>query len=160
MKIFKNKFIILSIMTIMLLLTVGCRGTQYQRSLYDDDKKIASEGDSYMYGLRSGVTANNRTNIKFGSFTGMETIYFIEANNNSKIKIEFSSSVKKGNFKVVLVDPSNNITKILEGTQKGSIEIDVIKGRNRIKLVGRDAGGEVRLSLYPADDVEITSKSE
>ncbi|MBZ4663606.1 MAG: hypothetical protein JG776_1321 [Caloramator sp.] len=156
----KNKYIILLISILILLFTAGCKGTAYQRSLYDDDKKIVSDGDSYTYGLRSGMTVNNKTTIKFGRFTGMETIYYVEAKKNSKIKIDFNAKIKTGHFKVVFIDANNNITKILEGTLEGSVDLDVLKGTGRIKFVGRDAAGEISLKIYPADDVEIIKKSE
>lgn len=156
----KNNYIILLISILILLFTAGCKGTAYQRRLYDDDKKIVSDGDSYTYGLRSGMTDNNKTTIKFGRFTGMETIYYVEAKNNSKIKIDFNTKIKNGNFKVVFIDTNNNITKILEGTLQGSVDLDVLKGTGRIKFVGRDAAGEISLKIYPADDVEIIKKKD
>lgn len=159
MKYIKSYFITLFIL-ILLIFTVGCRGTEHQKSIYYDDKKVASEGDSYTFLVRNGAVQDNKTSIKFSSFTGMETIYIIEAASNSKLKIDFNSKVLKGKFKVVFIDTNNKITKILEGTQEGSMELDLLKGRSRIKLVGKDTSGEVRIVLYPSNNIDIIEKNQ
>ncbi|EOR25877.1 hypothetical protein A500_09485 [Clostridium sartagoforme AAU1] len=68
------------------------------------------------------------------------------------ISINFSSDIELGTFKVVLIDPNNNITNILEQSQEGTEVYKVKKGNNRIKIVAKEAKGKLKLDITPEKD--------
>lgn len=53
----------------------------------------------------------------------MDTIWQVISNNDTEINIKYSSNIESGKFKVVLIDPYNNVINILEQTELGKIHI-------------------------------------
>ncbi|WP_157453633.1 hypothetical protein [Clostridium sartagoforme] len=82
----------------------------------------------------------------------MDTIWSIISENDAMISINFSSDIELGTFKVVLIDPNNNITNILEQSQEGTEVYKVKKGNNRIKIVAKEAKGKLKLDITPEKD--------
>lgn len=136
-------FLILIIITI-----TGCNSvTNYQNSVFDDEDKIVEDKDSYTYKKRIGKTVENEIDLKFSSFTGIETINRIKVNEEKEIIFTFQSTIDDGDFKVVLITPEDEIINILEGTSEGTESITLKKGISKIKLVGKKAKGEVKINI-------------
>jgi len=66
--------------------------TNYQKSIFDDENKIADEGDSYTYSTRQGKSAGNEANIKFASFSGMDTIFEITSTGENDVVFKESDN--------------------------------------------------------------------
>lgn len=84
---------------------------------------------------------------KYSSFYGSYTIWIIETKEVSSIKIDYYSKLKKGKFKVVLVTPEKDVESIFEQNQYGNTTLPLKKGRNRIKMVGKDAAGSIKMKI-------------
>lgn len=67
----------------------------------------------------------------------METLFELDIESDTTIKIEYDSKVSSRKFKIVIIKSNDKIIKVIEGTQKGSVDVEVLKGRNRIKIVGK-----------------------
>ena len=151
-----SKLILLPLLFIFVGAFLGCsKISSYQKSIYDDNSKIAKAGDSYSFKNRVGNTMNNKATINFTTFYGMQTLWNIQSEGNGRITIQYYSNTKKGKFKVVYIDPNNEIENILQQSGEGTIKIDTKKGKSRIKLVGDNGGGTVKLNLEAQGDVRI-----
>jgi hypothetical protein len=153
-KAFRKVVISLLLISLMLYLT-GCSVSDYQKSIYDDDSKIASQADSYNFRSRSGNTSNEKTEVKFGAFYGADTLWTINANKDSVLTVEYDVKLEKGDFKVVLIDPDNKIIAIVSGQKAGEQEVKVKSGNSRIKIVGKNAKGQVKINITGNKDLKI-----
>jgi len=124
--------------------------------IYDDNEWIAGEGDSYTYLFRVATKINNKSQMKF-NMSGMETLWEIEASKDNFIDIEYSSKISRGNFKVVLISPDNNLQTVFEGTGEGTIRAEILEGVNRIKVVGKNAKGSINIILISNESNRISS---
>lgn len=151
-----NKWLSLLIITIIsLVLISGCsRVNAYQKGIYGDFKKIVKQWDSYTYKKRVGSISNNEGNISFSKFSGMETLWNIRAGEESSITINYDFEIDKGDFKLVLINPKSGI-EILKGSSNGEYEIELMEGKSRIKIVGREAKGKISIVLTSKGDVNI-----
>lgn len=71
-----NKFILWMLVILVVINIAACNSVvKYQNSIFHDESKIVREGDSYTYGSKVGNSRGNEYDIKFTSFSGMETIY-------------------------------------------------------------------------------------
>jgi len=134
-----------AIVTILILFVLGgCMTIPNSRFIYDNDEQIAAEGDTYTYEDRLGTVETHKINLEFRGFYGTETVfsYTVPEDIVVNVDINVSKTVDKGRFKVVLIDPENNITELDE-----SQNIDMIEGEYRIKLVGEHAFGTVDINV-------------
>lgn len=122
----------------------GCMSIPDSRINYDKDELIVLEGDSYTYEDRIGTVEAQRIDLEFRGFYGTETVfsYTVPEDMIVDMKIELSQTVDKGRFKVVLIDPDNNIT-VLSNEELVSMN----SGKYRIKLVGEHAFGVVDIDI-------------
>lgn len=139
-------FLIILVLTAIVM--TGCTsGSRYQKSVFNDDDKIINGEDSYTYKKRIGNMVKDRIDMKFGTFTGIDTVNKIKAEKDDDIVIKFESKIDKGDFKVVLITPDDKIINILEGTSEGTKTIPIKKGLNRIRVVGKEAKGKVKIEI-------------
>lgn len=144
----KYKFILFLLLSVTVLNLTGCKNiTDYQKSVYNDNSKIVKEADSYNYLKRVGNAKGNNASITFDRFYGMDTIWTIDADEDGAIKIDYDADIKNGSFKTVIITPNNVVNLIFENSQSGSKEISVKKGKNRIKIIGSDARGEIDFTI-------------
>lgn len=135
-------------------LTKGLFQSSSKSSIYDDNSKIVSEGDSYSYQSKVGTNVNNKTNLKF-RFTGMDTIWELDSKKDATLQIDFKSQISNGKFKMVLISPNNKIVNILEQSITGNKKLSISSGKSRIKIVGSNAYGNLQLYISSKDDVKI-----
>lgn len=129
-----------------------------QENIYDDKDKIVSSIDSYTYINRVGSSKNRETELSF-KLTGVETLWTIKSDINTNIDIDYSSNIDSGDLKLVMVSPEDNIIKIFEGSDNGTISVPIIKGKNRIRIVGRDAKGSITIEILADENLKIHSKN-
>lgn len=153
--------IIIAVMVSILVMTMltGCNPSEYQKSIYGQNSFIAKQGDSYTYKNNIGKTTKDELDRTFERFYGMETIWTIDANEEDTLNVEFDSKVENGEFKIVFIDAENKVSKIFEGSNKGTAEIRIQKGKSRIKVVGKDAKGEIKLRIKPVGNLAINKNN-
>lgn len=150
------KLIMVSLVVLIAMAIAGCSSaTSYQKSVFDDESKIIKEGDSYSYGNRIGETKENKADIKFSSFSGMDTIYKITADEENDAIFDFEAIVDKGDFKVVLITPDDEIIDIVNGTGEGNQTVQLKVGTSRIKLVGKNAKGMIKVNIDTSCNVTV-----
>ncbi len=122
-------YILLLIVVIVIIcfLSIKLEGpSNFQKRIYNDNKLIAQEGDSY---YSSGLLKrSNKIEVK--DFTGSYTIWQYNSDNNFKLEFSFDNDVKNGKLKAVLIK-DNEFYKNLD-----SNNYDLEPGEYRIKLVG------------------------
>lgn len=154
-----------TLILILLLLTgaylVGSGGIRKcQSSAYNHDARIARGYDSYTFKERNTTRMCNKTVYRFGGFCGTETIRVITANEDGNVVIHFDSIIKNGSFKAVLIDSNMRVSNIFEGSQRGSIKLNIKTGKNRIKFVGAEAEGEVDICILPDKNIRCSKICE
>lgn len=136
--------------------TVGCSPVvTYQNSIFDDESKIAKVEDSFTYLERQGEVLWKEAKINFTSFSGTDTIFKIKTDREKDIVFNVESTIKSGDFKLVLITSDNKVINIVSGTEEGSKTISLNKGTSRIKLVGKKAKGEIKINIDADEAVEI-----
>lgn len=103
---------------------------------YYDNEFIVKDQDSYSYRTRRG----ENTDFSFKDFNGTETI--VRMNQVSMIEIEMDSEINQGEFKIVMITPSNEIIELHEGINYFNLSET---GEYRVKIVGNQATGKMKL---------------
>ncbi|KOA18849.1 hypothetical protein CLHOM_27880 [Clostridium homopropionicum DSM 5847] len=143
----KSKFLLYSWLFLIIVIGSGCGVSQDKKNIYSNNDIIAQEADSFSFGTRSDTgNSKDEVNIKYSGFYGADTIWIIEAEENQEIILKYNSNVKSGDFKLVLINPKKEIENILVGTQQGDKTIKLTKGKYVIKIVGRNAKGEINIT--------------
>ncbi|MBU1142425.1 MAG: hypothetical protein KKH92_02135 [Firmicutes bacterium] len=131
---------IFAIWMLSLLILSGCVYVADSKKIYDDNEKIVTEGDTYTFIDRIGDVLEDEASLEVKGFYGTETIYTFE--NIEEITITITQDVNKGRFKVVLINPQNEIT-VLNGTST----ITMSDGKYRIKIVGENAFATIDITI-------------
>lgn len=130
-----------------------------QQNIYNDDLKVIAQGDSYSFSYRDGIMQGNTADLQF-KFNGSNTLWDIETNNEAVINIDYSSNIYNGKFKVVLITPEDEIINVLEQSDSGEKEIELKNGKSRIKIIGLDAEGSLKLNIEENEQIILTGKEE
>ena len=130
-----------------------------QKYIYNDDLKIMDQGDSYSFSYKEGICEGNTVDLKF-KFTGSNTLWDIETNNEAVINIDYSANISDGKFKVILITPENEIINVLEQSDSGKKEIKLKNGTSRIKMVALDAKGSLILNIEDNEQIILKGKEE
>ena len=135
------------ILFIFLLLT-GC-SSNYMSSLYNNEKEIASDNNSYNL-INPEQTIDSQTFSGNAEFEGMDTIWTYEAADDMDIDMTYLLKLESGKVKLVLISPDDTTTTLIETTEKSHLKdyatstLHIKKGNNRIKLV---AGENTKLDF-------------
>lgn len=120
--------------------------TSTASKIYDDNTLICKKDmigtASYFYYQRNNInpsSGKNTLTAKRMELKGSSTILIIIANQDTTIQMDASAHLDSGSFKIVSIDPSNKVSTLVEGTQSTSQTISLKKGRNRIKMIGKNA---------------------
>ncbi|MBP3040535.1 hypothetical protein J9303_13675 [Bacillaceae bacterium Marseille-Q3522] len=129
--------------------------------MYDDNNKIAGEGDSFSYNSRTEPEneSNLKIDVSYRGFYGTGTIWNLDAKEAGDITFTYDSTVNNGDFKAVLINPEKEIENIFEGSQQGDKTIKLTVGKYRLKIVCRDANGEIKISIDNPKNVAISKDS-
>lgn len=126
-------------------------------NLYDNDKKLAADFNTYNL-------VNARYNIEeqriygtFDTFEGMINLWEYEVSEEQELTVDYTLHVTEGKVKLVLITPDDTVTTLVERTAEseseeaeGTCTITVKAGNNRIKIVG-DKGSSVEFDLSIAE---------
>ena len=142
----KIKIIIL----LVALLLIGC-GQQTQHKVYDDDKQIEGEGNSFSLRNYKQNKNGDRLYVNVGFMDGMDTIWEYDVNSESTVDIGYDLNLTSGKVKLVLITPDGDLCTIAEATKtdafSDSLSINVDNGKYRIKLVAENAKFELNFSV-------------
>lgn len=133
----------------------GFNHATYQKTVFSDISKIVSEADSFSFVKREGVTTDTHIAISYVTFSGMETIWKIEAQDEGILALEFTSIVNRGEFKVVLISPENEVVNILQQNEAGFKSVPLKIGFSRLKIVGLESSGELTLTISGGEKIKI-----
>ena len=130
-------------------------------SSYNDRNSILSNEDSYTY-QKCVDTGSTDTSLKrgFQGFNGKDTIWMLNAAEDTSISIDLSADLSSGKFKVLLVSEDNKITTLLEGDDTQSTSVDLKKGTARIILVEDGTSGSCEITLSDISNVSVDSPSD
>jgi outer membrane lipoprotein-sorting protein len=122
----------------------GCVDISDKNEIYSDNIRIAQSNDSYMTTGWSGRPSGNEYSVS-ATFTGMDTIWRYDAENDIDVELAYLLSVSQGGkAKLVLITPDDEVIILSENTdntQNAEMEYQTVslkKGNNRIKIVGYD----------------------
>ena len=142
---------------LFLLVLSGCAAGQDKQKIFDDNAAIIQDGDSYTFVNRTGSTlSDEEVELTYTGFSGVQTIWTMEVSATSAVDFEFNSTVNSGDFKVVLVTPDKAVVTLLTGTQQGDATQALTQGKYAVKLIGRNADGQFKLSLKPGLNISLT----
>jgi len=143
----KTFLLAISIALLIGLLT-ACAPDSGKAGIFEDDARIAEAGDTFSYAIRTApTTGENQLDLTYTKFSGMETIWTLTAASESLAAFEYSSKVKSGDFKVVLIDPEGRVSVLVNGSMDGSQSFRLSPGESRVKVVGRKADGQIKVTL-------------
>ncbi len=151
----KNKTFLGICLILLLCSFSGCTLDTGKADVYDNNEKIAKDGDSYSYVGRNESGSKNEITVKYGKFSGADTIWNIESEGQSEITIKYDSKVESGDFTGVLISPEKQVEDILVGTKTGERTIKLIEGKYRFKFVGNKAKGKIEISIKTEEDEQV-----
>ncbi|SDB12843.1 hypothetical protein SAMN02910298_00665 [Pseudobutyrivibrio sp. YE44] len=136
-----KRFCLLKLFLISTLLVACSRNPM--AAIYDNDSKIASQGNSYNYYQTVDQNINDSDfTASVHGMDGMDTVWTYNADTDSDAQITYDISLKSGNVKLVLISPDDTLETIFEITNKENINgaktLSLPKGKNSIKLVSKD----------------------
>ena len=129
---------------------VGCNGGM--QSLYSDDEmskvyedkeELLDEGDTISIN-KDETIIDDLEYTRFLEIEGVQTIWNCDVREGVEVKLEYELDVKNGWAKIIFVDSNGKITKIAEtngitkDSKKGDSLLKLTKGKNRIRVVGKD----------------------
>ena len=160
-----KRVIIIFIVLIMVFSLVSCNDNKDYKRLYNDNKGIAADGDTYSFFNRVGVTEDKTLELKYSKFYGSETIWIIDVEEQGDIKIDFDSSIDNGMFKAVMITPLDEVVNIFEHKKEekdkqDSSTISGKTGRYRLKIIGDNANGELKMQIVLSDKMKILKSSK
>ena len=83
------------IVLLVALLLIGC-GQQTQHNVYDDDKQIEGEGNSFSLRNYNQNKNGDRLYVNVGFMDGMDTIWEYDANSESTVDIGYDLKLTSG----------------------------------------------------------------
>lgn len=148
-----KKSVVLLLIAFCLLFS-GC-GNAFAKDEYGDDQKIAAS-DHYAAKKLKTTQTNAGCSLDASKLDGWITVWTYSADGDMAVNAAVSIGLKKGTAKVVHIDGSGKVTKLMEFesspgagvTGKGSADrlIRLSKGENTIKIAGYDCE-EVEMSV-------------
>jgi hypothetical protein len=142
--------------TLALTSVLGC-GQATKSSIYDDPDKIASESNSFSYyeDVDQDIEDTSCT-VSVHGMDGMDTIWTIDAADDTEVSIDFELGLQSGEVKLVLISPDGELDNLIECREEnyviGDKNITLKPGKNRIKIVSKDkAEFDLNLSIDDGD---------
>lgn len=151
-----KKIVILFLSFIMIFSTIGCENLDKDKALDKYDKVINKLGDESLtkdnkligdreFGEDSYVGTYS---AQYDNFTGNEVIFGGTGLNrdNKEFTLKYKGAVEEGNFKLVLINGSNEET-ITKETEEGTYIYDFEQSDLYIKIVGDGFKGNLELEI-------------
>lgn len=136
-------------------------GTNTIAAIYDNDSRIASQGNSFSYYADVKQTIDdNQYKSSVHGMDGMDTVWTLDAEDDTEVEIDFNIQHQSGEMKLVLISPDGETENIIECTEETSVEgspvYELKKGENRIKVVSKDkAEFDLNLSINQGSFEEL-----
>lgn len=155
----KRKYFIISILCTIMIFT-GCSGvSSKQKNIYTNNEQIAEEADTHTYFTRTGSRDSaekiNQIELEFSKFYGTDTLWNIKSSGQHGLEISYNSQITNGKFKAVLITEKEEVLILFEGTDKENIVMDIKPGRYRLKIVGQDAKGKIKITIEENANIEL-----
>ena len=153
-----RKLLACGLFLLFVITMTGCAAGEDKLNLFDDDTRIAQEGDSYTFVNRVGLDGSysaNQVNFKYGGFSGIQTIWMLDVNEDTAVTIDVNSRVESGEFKAVLVTPTKRVKTVISGDQQVLKSLSLIPGKYAFKVAGHNANGQVKISIQPGQAVTV-----
>lgn len=153
-----KKILSILLFAIVTLMICGCGYDMYE--IYSTDADIAQENDTFdLNDSSQNIDGNNY----FGEYKldGYGLIWNYISDEEKDIKAKYYLNVKNGKAKIVFIDDNDNVTTLVENTNESeyignaSLNINIKKGLNRIKVVGYKAEMDVSLSIDEGEFMTI-----
>ena len=146
-----KKYLIISLLCVLIPLA-GCSGaSSKQKNIYTNDEQIAAQGDTYSYlnriGGKDSIEKTNLINLEFNRFYGTDTLWNIVSKGKHELELNYNCEISRGRFKAVLITPTKEVLVLFEGTDVGTKIINLDEGKHRLKIVGQDAKGKIRIDI-------------
>ena len=95
--------------TIAIMLLFSSCSFNSMLSIYNNDKKIASETNTFNLGEIEQEIDNKKIEAKIDDIEGMETIWSFTSDEDMDIELSGEMSIKSGKAKLVLILPDNTL---------------------------------------------------
>lgn len=135
----KKTLTIMFSMLVFLVLLTACT-IQQNQNIYDNQNKILMLDDYKTYEALEGGVEENNAYISFKAYDGIDTLFVFSG--SQTVTITVYEYVTDGRFKIVLIDPYNNIRELRETTR-----VETVEGQYKIKVVGDHASGTVSINV-------------
>ena len=159
----KNRLpVVLPICLLLVVMAVsGCsKISAYQKSIYDDDTKIAAKADSYSFVKRTGKFYDDTLSIRFSSFTGKQTLWEMNAKEDGEVSLDYRVTLTSGKFKICFITAEKEVITLTEATRSGTKSLSALKGKSYLSIVGNGADGSLEMKLTPQDGVTLKEMTD
>ena len=149
---------LVALLFVAVFLFTGCYNSnppQKMLDMFTDDSLVAEEEDSFCNGPANWNRSNSFSH-KTTDFTGADTVWFGTFSPNEIITIEYSATVSKGDFKIVLVNSSDGVIETLwhsddpVSEKQNFMHVVQQEGWYRIKIVGVHTNSKFDISVDTA----------
>jgi hypothetical protein len=137
-KMTRNLKIVIALVAIASILTACTLNKNIED--YNNYNKIVQTTTDITYETYDGGVEDNNAMLRFKGFEGIDTLFVFSG--EETVTITVYENVVEGKFKVVLVDPYNQVIELHQTTTLSCVE-----GQYRLKLVGEDATGTISVSV-------------
>ena len=126
----------LGICMLCIFFMCGCGNSK--SNIYNDDKKIAADSDTFSISNSEGEVINNEYKEQL-TLDGDYTIWQCDCDSDRQTEVAYSLKASNGSAKLVLITPDNKVNTIVQVTDKKNksemtkVKLDLGRGKNRIK---------------------------
>lgn len=144
----RKKYIVA--LMVLFILLVGCS----KNSIYEDNEEILSIQNNFNLDVKNQSIENQHLKGLIEKTEGIDTIWVYESNEDKVLDITYLLDVESGKVKLVLIDPDDSITNIIETSDKSEVTgyatstLQIKKGINRIKIVvGKNTSAKFDITI-------------
>lgn len=162
MRFFKI-FILVAILALAGIFLLNYQTDNMQKGVYDKDSVINQESDTQSYrhyDQNDKALPNYGLDLKFGTFDGCDTFYRLNVSEAGTVTIKYDARVEQGRFKIVVAAPGRKLTKLAEGSGAGSKSIKLAPGDYRVKIVGDNATGSIKMSVLSDKGIQTVLEGD
>lgn len=155
-----KKLVLVIIIGSMVCLS-GCGEGQLNNEkakLYNDNEAIVESYDSFNYLFRNSEGKNSEFKMNFKTFSGTDTIMEINSDGKEELTLTYNTKVNRGKLKLVFINPNNEFEIIIEGEGNGDYTTTLESGKYRVKAVGKDAKGSLKIKADTDANVRVNGE--
>ena len=120
-----SKFKYLLIFPLALAVLIVVLISYFNDNIYNNKSKITSLSDKSSFRNYERNFKEHETEAKLKEISGTETIWSYEADKDMSIDTSYLFKVLNGEAKLVLINPDNTVTNIVESTQDSTVDTTV-----------------------------------